>query len=57
MSRLLDKRRADGTFPFEYRSSAATDLRETFERIRKQQQARTTENLREIKPRIKTRAA
>lgn len=56
MSRLLDKRRADGSYPFEYRSSAATDLRETFRRIREQQQARTA-NLREIKPRIKSRAA
>ena len=36
MARLLDPKK-NGAFPFEYRSSAATDVRKTFERIREQQ--------------------
>ena len=40
---LLDPRRKDGSFPFEYRNSASTDVRETFERIRREQQANQQE--------------
>lgn len=37
MSRLLDPKGKDGKYPFDYKSSAATDVRETFERIKREQ--------------------
>jgi len=38
MSRLLDPKK-NGTFPFEYRNSANTDVRVTWERAKKEQAA------------------
>ena len=38
MSRLLDPKGKDGQFPFEYRDSATTDVRKTWERARLEQQ-------------------
>lgn len=34
MARLLDKQRRDGSFPFDYRNAASTDIRRTFDRVR-----------------------
>ena len=45
---LVDPRRKDGTFPFEYRNSASTDIRETFKRIREQQAAQQQPNVRTL---------
>lgn len=35
--RLFDPRRKDGTFPFEYIPAAATDVKATIERVRREQ--------------------
>ena len=56
MSRLLDKPLPDGSYPFKYKSAAATDLRETFERIRKQQEQRKSE-VTTLRTRIKAKTA
>ena len=36
MARLLDPKK-NGVFPFEYRNSSSTDLKETFEKARRKQ--------------------
>lgn len=36
--RLMDKRRKDGTYPFEYTPSHSTDVRKTFERVKSEGQ-------------------
>lgn len=35
---LLDKKRPDGTYPFQWRGSVDTDVAETFKRVRQEQQ-------------------
>lgn len=47
MSWLLDKKRPDGTYPFKWRGSLQTDVRETFRRVREQQPQKVCQ----IKPR------
>lgn len=34
---LLDKKRSNGTYPFDYRSSVNTNVAETFRRVRQEQ--------------------
>ncbi|HXM80623.1 MAG TPA: hypothetical protein VN929_01730 [Burkholderiales bacterium] len=51
----MEPRRKDGTFPFKYRDSVSTDLRETFRRVREQQAAEpAAPNVHQINP-TKTR--
>lgn len=64
MKRLLQKRNPDGSFPFEYRNSASTDVRKTWEEAKRRKdaidQAQIDANLKVagvIKPKVKAKSA
>lgn len=52
MARLIDPKKKDETeFPFRYKTAAQTNLRETFERVRREQEEekkRLAEKLRNV---------
>ena len=47
MSRLLDPKR-DGKYPFEYRNSASTDVRQTIEKARQRQKEEAAQRLKNV---------
>lgn len=53
--RLLDKRRPDGSYPFEYRNSSQTDIRVTWAKAKarmEEEKSRTEQIVRQLPKRL-----
>ena len=56
MARLMDPRKPDGSFPFDYKPAAQTDVRQTIEREKRRlQEQQPAQVVATIKPRVRAK--